>query len=92
MADQDLLLLQIPMGLFLGLSIVFWAESIRTFINQKEPHMDTITVQTGALDLVYRDENGDLHTQSWDDLTESGTLIDPESGEDMELVGWSIPA
>ena len=38
--------------------------------------------------LVYKSENGEFHTQEWQDLVESGTLIDPETGDDMEIVGW----
>lgn len=95
MTPEQVLLLQVLMGLFLGTSTVLCAEGIRellTSTNAKEPHMETtISIQTGSLDLVYRDENGDLHTQSWEDLTSSGTLIDPETGDGMELVGWSTP-
>jgi hypothetical protein len=39
--------------------------------------------------LVYLDEQGVKHYQHWMDLPEAGTLIDPESGDDMELVGWT---
>lgn len=39
--------------------------------------------------LVYRSESGDSYFQPWQDLTTAGTLIDPDSGEDMELVGWT---
>lgn len=46
-------------------------------------------VRTDPLFLVYVDETGQYHYQPWGDVTESGTLIDPESGEDMEMVGWS---
>lgn len=46
-------------------------------------------METSPMWLVYEDENGDLHYQPWEDLTESGTLIDPEDGEDMEMVGWT---
>lgn len=40
--------------------------------------------------LVYEDEQGNKHYQMWQDLTDVGTLIDPESGEDMPLIGWAI--
>lgn len=45
-------------------------------------------VQHGSMWLVYEDENGEHHTQPWQDVVESGTLIDPESGADMTIVGW----
>jgi hypothetical protein len=38
--------------------------------------------------LVYTDRNGDKNYQHWRDLVECGTLIDPVTGDDMELVGW----
>ena len=42
-------------------------------------------VRTDDMDLVYTDSAGNTHRQSWRDLEESGTLIDPETGDDMEL-------
>lgn len=41
--------------------------------------------------LQYRAEDGTTHTQPLSDITEAGTLIDPETGDDLELVGW-LPA
>lgn len=35
--------------------------------------------------LVYRDTRGVEHTQPLADITESGTLIDPHTGDDLEL-------
>lgn len=40
--------------------------------------------------LIYQDEMGLLYEQPASDITTSGTLIDPETGEDMELVGYYI--
>lgn len=45
-------------------------------------------VQSVPLDqitLVYRDWAGEQHTQPLADITEAGTLIDPESGDDLSL-------
>lgn len=39
--------------------------------------------------LVYTDQNGANHYQPWGDIVAAGTLIDPESGDDMEMVGWT---
>lgn len=44
---------------------------------------------TGEMYLVYRDESGSFHLQSWGDLVYSGTLIDPDTGDDMDIVGWT---
>ena len=37
--------------------------------------------------LIYISEDGHLYYQNASDLPESGTLIDPETGEDLELLG-----
>lgn len=37
-------------------------------------------------ELIYRDTTGVKHYQPVADLTEVGTLIDPETGDDMELI------
>lgn len=37
--------------------------------------------------LVYRDDDGHEHTQPLTDLGEVGTLVDPDTGEEMEIVG-----
>lgn len=39
--------------------------------------------------LVYELPDGSLTSQPWTDLEEAGTLIDPDGGEDLPLVGWS---
>ena len=46
-------------------------------------------IKYGPMYLVYVDEEGIAHYQPWQDLMESGTLIDPETGDDMTLEGWS---
>lgn len=43
---------------------------------------------TGPMSLIYRDEKGNLHAQPWGDIVQAGTLIDPDTGDDMEIVGW----
>lgn len=35
---------------------------------------------------IYIDSEGNEHDQPISDITEVGTLIDPETGEDMEIV------
>lgn len=45
---------------------------------------------TKNLILVYRDKHGGLHEQRVDDLVNVGTLIDPDDGEAMPLVGWRV--
>ncbi|MFA5712333.1 hypothetical protein [Mycolicibacterium sp.] len=45
--------------------------------------------KTSPMFLIYRDSSGGFHSQPWADLTGAGTLIDPDTGDDMEMVGWS---
>lgn len=40
--------------------------------------------------LIYQDKAGNFYEQLATDLVESGTLINPETDEDMDLVGWRI--
>ncbi len=46
-------------------------------------------VNTSPMWLVYKDESGALHYQPYEDVASAGTLIDADSGNDMELVGWT---
>ena len=38
--------------------------------------------------LIYADERGDKREQPLSDIVECGTLIDPETGDDLSLIGW----
>ncbi|MDR0592606.1 MAG: hypothetical protein LBG60_04975 [Bifidobacteriaceae bacterium] len=40
----------------------------------------------GDITLVYRSPAGEIFHQPVSDITECGTLIDPETGDDMDLV------
>lgn len=40
--------------------------------------------------LVYTDESGQEHEQPVADITSSGTLIDPDTGDDMPLTGLRV--
>ena len=48
-----------------------------------------MAINTSSMWLVYADSEGGHHYQPWQDLEESGTLINPETGDDMEMVGWT---
>ena len=52
--------------------------------------MTNYNKRTDEMYLVYQDEENNRHYQHWADLQESGTLIDSETGEDLELVGWAV--
>lgn len=43
---------------------------------------------TSTMHLIYQNSEGQQFSQHWRDLTEMGTLDDPETGEDLELIGW----
>lgn len=45
-------------------------------------------VETSQMFLVYKDGDGEYYYQSWEDVQECGGLIDPETGDDMKLIGW----
>ena len=51
--------------------------------------MTAAAVSTASMWLVYVDDNGGQHHQPWQDLVEAGTLIDPDTGDDMTVVGWT---
>ena len=40
--------------------------------------------------LIYKDDEGNLHYQYWLDLLEVGTLIDEETGDEWDLIGWDV--
>lgn len=39
--------------------------------------------------LIYEGDNGEHYYQHWMDVVNDGTLIDPETGEDMKIIGWT---
>ena len=43
-----------------------------------------------SIQIIYTDEKGCLYTQPLSDLPDSGTLVDPDTGDDMEIVGYTI--
>jgi hypothetical protein len=50
--------------------------------------MSAQRVFTADMWLVYADDGGKLNYQPWQDVDTAGPLIDAESGDDMELIGW----
>lgn len=56
-------------------------------IEDTEPETDSLDeLKLEQYELVYQDATGAKHYQPVADLTEVGTLIDPETGDDMELI------
>lgn len=61
-----------------------------SFRNQAERAGDTSPEELrDDRHLVYVDGEGNRHYQPVSDVPDAGTLIDPETGDDMELIGWS---
>ena len=51
-------------------------------------------METGTMFLVYENEEGERFFQPWQDVDDVGTLIDPETGDDLSIIGWTteVPA
>lgn len=49
--------------------------------------MEHENLDMNKVTLVYVSEDGTEYYQPVSDITSSGTLIDPETGDDMELIG-----
>ena len=47
-----------------------------------------LKIESSQMFLVYQDSTGEYHFQPWEDVQECGGLIDPDTGDDMKLVGW----
>lgn len=47
-------------------------------------------VELSRVTLVYQDAAGVIHEQPVADITSAGTLIDPDTGEDLELVSVRV--
>lgn len=46
-------------------------------------------MNTSDMFLVYRDAKGNFHKQHWSDVVEVGSLIDPDTEDVLELLGWT---
>lgn len=53
-------------------------------------HKPQINKDLESLQIIYTDEKGCLYTQPLSDLPDSGTLVDPDTGDDMPIVGYTI--
>lgn len=54
------------------------------------PYAPKIHKDLDSMLIVYTDENGCLYDQPLSDLPDVGTLIDPDTGDDMEIVGYKL--
>lgn len=53
-------------------------------------HKPQINKDLESLQIIYTDDKGCLFTQPLSDLPDSGTLVDPDTGDDMPIVGYTI--
>lgn len=54
------------------------------------PYAPKIRKDLDSMCIVYTDEQKRLYEQPLSDLPDSGTLIDPDTGDDMEIIGYKI--
>lgn len=52
--------------------------------------MDRNAFHPSEVAVIYRSEDGEEYTQTVSDIAEVGTLIDPETGDDMEIIRVEI--
>ena len=53
-------------------------------------HKPQINKDLESLQIIYTDDKGCLYTQPLIDLTEVGTLVDPDEDTDLTIVGYTI--
>lgn len=54
------------------------------------PYAPKIHKNLDSMHIVYTDEQKRLYEQPLSDLPDVGTLIDPDTGDDMEIVGYRL--
>lgn len=54
------------------------------------PYAPKLNKNLDSVHIVYTDEKGHLYDQPLSDLPDVGTLIDPDTGDDMEIVGYKL--
>lgn len=54
------------------------------------PYAQKIHKDLSSMHIVYTDEQKRLYEQPLSDLPDSGTLIDPDTGDDMPIVGYTL--
>lgn len=54
------------------------------------PYAPKVHKDLDSMFIVYTDEKKRLYDQSLSDLPDSGTLVDPDTDDDMEIVGYRL--
>lgn len=53
-------------------------------------HKPQVNKDLESLQIIYTDDKGCLYTQPLSDLTDVGTLVDPDEDTDLTIVGYTI--
>lgn len=54
------------------------------------PYAPKLNQNLDSVHIIYTNEKGCLYDQPLSDLPDSGTLIDPDTGDDMPIVGYRL--
>lgn len=58
--------------------------------NLSTDHKPQVNKDLESLQIIYTDDKGCLYTRPLSDLTEVGTLVDPDEDTDLTIVGYTI--
>lgn len=65
-------------------------DSALTLYGLLSPYAPKIHKDLDSMHIVYTDEQKRLYEQPLSDLPDSGTLVDPDTDDDMEIVGYKL--
>lgn len=65
-------------------------DSALTLYGLLSPYAPKIHKNLDSMHIVYTDSEKRLYEQPLSDLPDSGTLIDPDTGDDMEIIGYTL--
>ena len=65
-------------------------DSALALYGQLSPYTPKIHKDLDSLHIIYTDEQKRLYEQPLSDLPDSGTLTDPDTGDDMPIVGYRL--
>lgn len=65
-------------------------DSALTLYGLLSPYVPKIHKDLDSMHIVYTDEQKRLYEQPLSDLPDSGTLVDPDTDDDMEIVGYKL--
>jgi hypothetical protein len=57
---------------------------------EPQPDTEDFIVRRDPMWLVYVNKSGEQYYRAWAEVDAGGTLVDPETGDDLELIGWTL--